>query len=199
MSKAISHDAMMQVLPGVLDQDEGMRRLAELIATGDDGIITLAEAAGIFTRIDELPEKLLDILAKDLNIIWYEKDKSLAVKRAQVKSAWYIHRHLGTVGSVKQALSDVWPPSSVEEWFEYGGDPYSFRIILDATGSTGTVRVTEAIRAVEKYKPARAHLDGAPITQLVGQIIIDTEPEGGGSVTTTYKVRKCGTPINALF
>ncbi len=173
----ISKEAVLRLLPSVLRNDEGMNALAQIPAEDVEGLLELCGYAGIFNRIDELPEELLDILAVDLKVDWYEYDKSVEVKRNQIASSWYIHRKLGTVGAVKKALSDIWPPSSVYEWYEYGGDPYKFRIVLDAEGSYGDVYLDEAVRAVNYYKPARSHIDGYPILRVKWGIVVKTSRE----------------------
>ena len=66
MSKGITQDNMLSVLPGVLDRDEGMHDLAELIAWAVGERANQAEDPAIFQRIDELDEDLPDDPGDDL-------------------------------------------------------------------------------------------------------------------------------------
>lgn len=93
---------------------------------------------------------------------WYGYDYPLETKRALLKSSFYIHRHLGTKGAVEAAIQSVYPKSIVEEWFDYveGGNPYTFRIVLDASTPAVPVNNTDLLRAVNLYKSLRSHLDG---------------------------------------
>lgn len=56
----------------------------------------------------------------------------------------------------------MYPKSIVEEWFDYveGGNPYTFRIVLDASTPAVPVNNTDLLRAVNLYKSLRSHLDG---------------------------------------
>ena len=130
MSKGITQEDMLSVLPGVLARDDGMYSLAKLIGWifGEN-----AEKAGypaILHRIDELDDDLLDILATDYKVDWYDRDADIETKRRQIKGNWMVRKRIGTVYAVETALREVWPDSIIEEWFAYGGEPGYFRILL---------------------------------------------------------------------
>ena len=186
---SVTKKTLMRVLPSVLDNDAGMHDLGETAAEALTHLWAHVGLPRIYTRIDELPEELLDILAKDFKVDWYDYNYILETKRALIKDNFFIHKHLGTVAAVKRALTDVWPPSTVEEWFEYDGDPYYFRVILDASGSQEPIRVDSALNAVHFYKPARAHLqDDIPIVRVSFGIVVQTSKDG-----MKYHVGICGT------
>ena len=157
MSKPISEESAMMLLPGVLAQDEGMRQLAEVTAKDIDGMIELANMANIFSRIQELDEEMLDLLAEMLNVDWYETDADVETKRTQIESSWYVHRKRGTKAAVVQAFKDVWQESSVSEWWEYGGQPYHFRVSI--AGELTPENIERCTRILEKVKNARSMLD----------------------------------------
>ena len=68
----ITVDNLLRTLPDVLKNDESMFA----IATGIAEVLTLRLAEidriRIYTRIDELPEDLLDILAYDFKVDWWD-------------------------------------------------------------------------------------------------------------------------------
>lgn len=174
MSK-FSVDAFMANLPDVILEDEHLKQLAEVAARVMFNRLPDSRKAAIYCRIEELDESLLDILAEDLKIDWYDYDASLSTKRRQVADNWYVHKRLGTVSAVKRGMSDVWPNSTLEEWFEYGGDPYHFRVIQDASGSDQPIHVNDIMTAIRLYKPVRAVLDDAePIIRVTCNIVIKT-------------------------
>lgn len=157
----ISKENLLKNLPSVLDADEGMKNLA--IPTAKE----LAELPGylsalyIYRNIDTMSEELLDILAYDFKVDWYNYDYPLEVKRRVLKTSFYVHRHLGTRAAVDAALSAVWPNTTVEEWFEYGGEPYWFRVILDADAESYiNVSNDDILDTIFFYKSLRSHLDG---------------------------------------
>ena len=114
----------------------------------------------IYARIDELDEQTLDILAYDLHVDWYDHSYPIEVKRQTIKDSVKIHRRLGTKYAVETALGAVFPGTRVEEWFEYDGDPYTFRVIINATENGVTAAQQAAVlERVIFYKNLRSHLE----------------------------------------
>ena len=176
MSKGITQEDMLSVLPGVLARDDGMYSLAKLIGWifGEN-----AEKAGypaILHRIDELDDDLLDILATDYKVDWYDRDADIETKRRQIKGNWIVRKRIGTVYAVETALREVWPDSIIEEWFAYGGEPGYFRILL-SVDTYGNVNFPKALRMLQVFKPVHAHLDGDPILRIHFGIVIHTASE----------------------
>lgn len=188
MSKGITQEAMLSVLPGVLARDDGMYSLAQLIGWIIDQNTGKIDSPAIFQNIDSLDEDLLDLLAKDYKIDWYDYDGTIETKRNQLKSNWFVRKKIGTVGAVKAAIRDVWPDSTVEEWYEYGGDPGYFQVLL-SLNTEGTVPFNKAVRMVEVFKPVRAHIDGYPILRIRCGIVIKTKK----SENIRYHVPQAGT------
>lgn len=190
----ITSDNLMRTLPDVLRKDKKMRALAQVVADALSARKEEIDRLRIYTQIDNLPEDLLDILAHDFKVDWYGYDYGIEAKRALIKDSFQVHRKLGTRGAVEKALSDIYPGSEIEEWFDYGGLPYFYRIILDVTRQRVSITHDEVIRAVDMNKPIRAHLqDNALIYRSRVHIEI--------GVTTgyvIYGVRLCGTyPVRA--
>ena len=186
---SVTKDSLMRVLPNPLSKDKGMSELGETAATALAALWQKVGIPNLYSHIDELPEGVFDILAKDFKIDWYDYNYNIRVKRALIKSAIYVHKHMGTVSAVEQALSDVWPPSSVEEWFQYDGDPYHFRIILEAQRDDEPINVDSALNVVHFYKPVRSHLESnLPIVRVTFGIVIQT-----GKASHKYGVKTAGT------
>ena len=188
MSNLPSVDAFMEDLPRVLDLDDGMHDLGETAATALMWLWNDVDLPSIYKNIDILPESALDILAKDFKIDWYNYNYLPATKRAVIKGSFYIHRHLGTVGAVKRALADVWPPSYIEEWFEYGGEPYWFRAILNGSGPE-PIYINRIREILDFYKSIRSHLeDNGVIVRISCTIKVKTQTSG-----IHYHTRLAGT------
>ena len=52
----------------------------------------------------------------------------LSTKRKLVKNAIEDHRIRGTPAAVEKLFADVFDGAVVKEWWEFGGNPYEFRI-----------------------------------------------------------------------
>lgn len=189
MSNVITKEMLLSTAPAVLLNDPEMRPLVELAADQMAKFYAKCSLPNIYSRIDELPEDLLDILAQDFKVEWYDYNWGIEAKRKTIKDSFFVHRHLGTTGAVKRALSDVWPPSTVEEWFEYGGEPFYFRAILDASDTTEPIHVDSALDAIMFYKSARSHLESnIPAVRVTFGIVIEIAQDN-----VIYHVRSCGT------
>lgn len=171
----LSKDTLLQTLPSVLSADAGMQPLGETAAQALAALWQAVDLPTIFSRIDSLPESLLDILAKDFKIDWYNYDHPIETKRAVIKDSFFVHKHLGTVGAVKRAISDVWPSFALEEWFQYGGDPYHFRVAIADKDFTVAKRA-QAIRYINRVKNVRSWLDDIYV-RVVGDIVIVEQAE----------------------
>ena len=185
----LTAENLLRALPDVLKNDESMAALAasiaQVLAARPEEIQRLA----IYPRIDELPEDLLDILAYDFKVDWYNYNYPIQVKRDLIKSSFEVHRYMGTRKAVSDALSAIYPGSTVEEWFEYGGEPYYFRIILDVTEQRVAFSNEEILRAVNLYKSLRSHLENNAIGYRSRSSIIIKASSG----YVFYAVRLCGT------
>ena len=224
-----SVELFMKHLPEPILEDEHLRQLAEVAATCLEKCFKDTKNAAIYCRIDELPEGVLDILAADLKVDWYDYGARLEEKRRTIRDSWYVHKRKGSVAAVERALSDVWPDSIVEEWFDYGGDPYHFRIVLEAADDENPIYPEKAVERVRMFKPARSAMDeDQAIIKTTFGFLIRTHSENlkyhvdvcgtlpgrkemwrdwqdkGPSVDTssfssTYSPRPCGTSLNSLM
>lgn len=146
--------------PPALKKDEKMVALGRLIADELHQTVEQTKKNIIYANINELPETWLDVLAYDLHVDWYDYDYPIEAKRAIIRDSVRVHQKLGTKAAVEMALGGLHPKSEIEEWFDYGGKPYRFRIVLDTTESRVAADYDEIIKTVDIYKRLTAHLDG---------------------------------------
>lgn len=175
MNSDMNRENLLFTLPSVLKKDAGMLPLGETVATALEGLWGRVDLPTIYSHIDDLPEELLDILAQDFKVDWYDYNQTIDVKRAILRDSFYVHRHLGTVGAVKRALSDVWSSYLLEEWFQYDGVPYHFRVAIADNDFTVEKR-EQAIRLVNLTKNVRSWLDEI-YAQTVNDIVVEVTTE----------------------
>jgi phage tail P2-like protein len=159
MSDIFSADYVRE-LPDVLKKDPSILAIAKAVASELALLAEETRKANVYAAIDELPETVLDALSYDFKIDWWDASLTLDEKRATLKSSWDVHRHLGTAAAVEKALGAIYPDTIVDEWFEYGGDPYHFklRIPVDYTALDST-KHTRVLSLVSFYKNLRSVLD----------------------------------------
>lgn len=173
MSSGITAANLLRTLPNVLQQDEHMLALAEAIAQQLEACVSDTDAPRIFPRIDELDESLLDALAWDFKVDWWDYSYSLTEKRNTLRQSWYVHKHMGTPAAVKAALSAIYPDSKVEEWFEYGGEPYHFRLKIPVDASTlDASKHSIVLSLVSFYKNLRSVLDSVEYSGSTSSLVV---------------------------
>ena len=96
--------------------------------------------------------------------------------------------HFGTKAALLYAINEICPNSRIEEGNEYGGDPYYFRIILDAASVGKGFSLRTLMRLIDSIRPVRSILqDGEPI--LHSEAAVEISEESGYII---YTVRRCG-------
>src|SRR5262249_49657606 len=105
-------------------------------------------------KVHTLPEEILDLLGLlDFRAVGYDTAMPLDIKRALGMSACYDNAHLGTRTSVQKLVNLVFGQAVVQEWWQYGGRPYRFRI-LTTDPVTDPARIAILFRAIGATKPA---------------------------------------------
>lgn len=157
---SLTPENLFRTLPSPLAEDENMRALAESIANVLAARVQEIRQVLIYCRIDELPKDLLDILAYDFKVDWWDGDYTLEQKRQTLKDSWKVHRMLGTKAAVETAISAIYPNTLVREWFEYDGQPYHFKLLIDVTyQNVDPVKHQIVLDRVKFYKNLRSVLD----------------------------------------
>ncbi|GHV32326.1 hypothetical protein FACS18949_02870 [Clostridia bacterium] len=159
MSNTILNADLTRTLPPPLRDDETILALGQVIAAELQETARLIRKNIIYADFEDLPESIVDILAYDFSVDWYDYSYPIEAKRQLVKDSIRAHKRLGTVYGVKTAIGSIYPNSEIEEWFNYGGDPYHFRIVLNTTQSKAPASFTQIVRTLQFYKRLSANLD----------------------------------------
>ena len=156
----IYHVSLKEILPPSISSDEEVQRTAKAIEENLNMASRLIPMTAVYARIDELPESVLDALAWQLHVDVYDEDMSLAQKRKLVKNAIKDHKYKGTPWAVKSVVEVLLNYAKVEEWYEYGGSPFHFRV----SGESGPIpngdKLQRLVDAINEVKNVRSWLDG---------------------------------------
>ncbi len=156
----IYHVSLKEILPPSISSDEEVQRTAKAIEENLNMASRLIPMTAVYARIDELPESVLDALAWQLHVDVYDEDMSLAKKRKLVKNAIKDHKYKGTPWAVKSVVEVLLNYAKVEEWYEYGGSPFHFRV----SGESGPIpngdKLQRLVDAINEVKNVRSWLDG---------------------------------------
>ncbi|MDE7245526.1 MAG: phage tail protein I [Oscillospiraceae bacterium] len=162
----LTAENILTTFPIALQGDTDVAALAEvtarLLARRPEEIDRLR----IYSDINRLDEKLLDILAYDYKVDWWNPNYTVEEKRRTLADSWHVHKILGTKAAVEMAIRDIYPKTDVQEWFEYeDGKPYHFKLNIDLTDTFGDeTRPWSVLERVNFYKSLRSHLDAIVFT-----------------------------------
>ena len=113
--------------------------------------------------IDSVDESALVHLADQFHIMGNEgwlQTKTEADKREIIKKAIELHRYKGTKYALVKVLSSLNINGNVNEWFEYGGAPYHFKIGIFLQNYAYNEKVFESLKKmIEEYKNVRSVLE----------------------------------------
>lgn len=184
-SHGLTRENLVATLPPALQKDPSAVALAETMADLLAQRRSEIEQLRIYPVIDRLDEQLLDILAYDFKVDWWNADYTLEEKRRTLKDSWRVHKVLGTKAAVETALRAIYPKAQVQEWFEYGGEPYRFKLNIDLTGElSDAARPWRVLERVNFYKSLRSHLDSIEFTIDMGTTLLHI----GGSAGTVVRL-----------
>lgn len=116
------------------------------------------EHARIYSRVDSLSEELLDELAWQFNIPEYNTEYDISVKRELIKTSMLIHNQRGTVGAVEKVVESIFGVATLEEWFDYGGEPYHFKV-RTTNPSSSDAMIADLERVIKETQNIRSHLE----------------------------------------
>lgn len=144
-------------LPQSLDK-ENVQEVAKVV---DDTLLsfdkTIAEVL-IYPAIDMLGSELINTLAIQMHCDFYDDTLPLAVRRNLVKNSIAWHRIKGTPAAVEQMIQTVYQTGVVEEWFDYGGEPFFFKVNLGDSQIT-TQKIKNLIKMINASKNVRSWLE----------------------------------------
>lgn len=135
-------------------------------------ILALADKLNIYTDIDNADEDILDILAIQRKVDWYDQNYPIETKRRIIKTALQIRRFYGTDWATETALQAVYPGSKIVQWYDYGGTPGHFIVKCDISNSWEQPSVAEIKRITNIYKRMTAHLERIRFTATAEKSVI---------------------------
>lgn len=148
---------MLQVMPEPLKYKAEVVALSYAIKRAIGKMVGYAERASVYAAIDKLPEDILDLLAVELRAQYYDENMDISTKREIVKKTMLWYHRAGTPSAVEELISAVFGEGEISEWFEYGGEPYHFKIKTDAVLSASDMEYFEKI--IRNVKNVRSHLE----------------------------------------
>lgn len=160
---------LKDVMPQNLLADEGVRDAAAAIDTELQKVSELYIECLLIARIDELPSEIIDILARQWHVDFYDDTLPVETKRKLVKESIAWHRIKGTKAAVEAVIRTAFNTGRVTEWFEYGGDPYHFKVDIIGAPLLDAKDIERVLQAIYTTKNTRSWLDEMGFIRVIEQ------------------------------
>lgn len=165
----LQESRISHILPEYLSSQECVQALSFALNRAVEKFVGYCNNISVYAVVDSLPGAVLDMLALELGTQYYDASLPIQSRKALIKNtmAWY--SAAGTPRAVEELVKSVFGEGEVREWYEYGDEPYFFKIITNAQINPDmNERFSEMIRIV---KNARSHLAGIDITRNILQTL----------------------------
>lgn len=157
------------ILPGNLMEDPAAQAFSYALREGTRLLNRYTQLCYVYCSIDTAPNDVVDLLAKELRTQYYSDALELDVKRGLVRNTLIWYMTAGTPAAVEELVGIVFGEGEVSEWFEYGGQPYWFKIKTNAV-------LTEDMNTffsdmIRRVKNTRSHIEAIEIHRTIEQTI----------------------------
>lgn len=181
-----------QILPEYLSERPEVKALSYAISQAVRRHLGYADSTAVYAEIDSMPDAVLDLLAIEMGTQYYGTDLPVEYKRKLIKNTLIWYANAGTKNAVSELANSIYGGiSELEEWFEYNGDPGTFRIHVDISDSvdnpTSDYDVQDLRNRMAQSKRLSAHLES--ISYMIRHAIqIKKKTE-----SWAYQTPECGT------
>lgn len=164
-----------RMLPRFIMNDRNGRALAKAIEHIFQAVADAAERGiEILQDVQKMPEWRLDERANELACL-YDFDASIEKKRYWIENATYLYTVYGTPQAIYNFLEGFFQNIQVEEFWEYGGEPFHFRVTVSG-GDYNAASIAWAQKAIQNVKNVRSILDDVTIDSS-SEILVSGETD----------------------
>lgn len=167
MNKTLKEVSLIDLMPSSIRSDQAVIDLCKTIDLDMDEVKGLVAWSSIMSRIDELPDSILEALAWENKMLGAEW--AIAKTREKridlIKNSYLLNKQRGTLWSVERIFSIIGMKAEIVEWQDEGGEPFTFRIsVLDVSETGFTPEIEQWVSSlIYAYKPLSRHITGTTL------------------------------------
>lgn len=164
-------DELLGLVPRFLLRDTNTRALAKAIMhMVFVYLLAVRQAIVEMTDVEHMSEEALDERASALGIPWYDFRADVAKKRMWALEAEQMQQDIGTLSAITRLMNGVYTASAVEEWTQYGAEPYHFRVTVFGKADPEIEKWARA--AIDSAKNLRSVLDGFFYSDVESNLVL---------------------------
>lgn len=148
---------MADIMPGNITRNPEVKALSYALQQACQLLYRYSQKLYIYSRLDEQPEEIIDLLAVELRTQYYNAELNIETKRSLVRNTLIWYMSAGTPAAVEELVATVFGEGSVSEWYEYGGAPYTFKIKTNAVMMADEIEYFTKL--IKRVKNTRSHLE----------------------------------------
>lgn len=167
----IKNISLVNVMPSNLLQDKKVEAAAKAIDNELKEVSEQIKYCLLLPRLDELNEETVDKLAWQFHVDFYDYILPIEQKRNLIRKSIDWHRRKGTPYAVQEVVSAILEGAYVQENWEYGGNPYRFKVGLIEGRMASDETIRHLVKAINAVKNTRSHLDGVSFIRRPNQNI----------------------------
>ena len=145
---------LMKVLPSFMHDDLTTKGMVYAIEKELKRIIESVPICQIYCNLENQSDEILDELANQFSISEYKTSYEREVKIKLIEGCFKTHYQRGTVASVLETCKKIYGNARIEEWFDYGGEPYHFKVFTSNPSSSDEMikQLTETIESTQNMR-----------------------------------------------
>lgn len=154
-------------LPEFLQNHPDMIALTTVIDNRIKDISSRLERLELLKRIEdgELTNEEIELLLWERHVDYFDEDLSKEQKIELIKNSITAHYKKGTKANLEKVLKIIFGNFTLLEWFEYGGEPYHFKVMIDDYMPSQSI-IQKLNKTVEEYKNTRSCFEGIMVKKV---------------------------------
>jgi len=179
MAKTIYNVSLTDVIPFNMLSDPNVTALCAAMDTENQFVVNAINRVSVLDNIGGQLSDATDLLAFEQQTPYYDQSLTLDIKRSLVAGTGKLNSIKGTKAAVEQIVQEVFGSGTVQEWYEYGGQPYCFRVLVNDFPNS-SAQMAAINRAIAVSQNIRSHLDEV--------IIIAATTIATGYIVSTFEI-----------
>lgn len=164
-------DKLVDIIPSSIQRAPSVDAVARSIDFGFERMQDEIPKSLHYPRLRELPSAVLDLLAWQFHVDFYDQALDVDTKRRLLLQSIAWHRIKGTPAAVESMVEAVYASGVVKEWYEYGGEPYHFKVVVRSEPIRDEETLKRLRRAIEEVKNVRSWMDPFEFEQALSKQI----------------------------
>lgn len=128
---------------------------------------SFSERLRVWTDLEHVNPRYYGMIAACIRSLYYNSSYDDKTKLTILKNAMKVNRYAGSRKAVDQLISDVYGSAEFHPWYEYGGQPYHFKITTDTVLAEDIIERFSEI--LERAKRLRSIMDNIMIHRGIDQ------------------------------